>query len=146
MKKTIGEQAQEFRVARGWSTGDMARAVGTNRQSIENLEAVGDRRPRYIDRLANVMGVTVDDLLAGRYKFDKANPLHTAPMPAPKAPEAISPLAVALGALFDEVASPVDRAIAYGAASAAILQVIRERDAAPKPAPVEAPNPEKKHV
>jgi transcriptional regulator with XRE-family HTH domain len=63
--KTIGEQAKEFREAKGWNTSRMAKEVGTSRQSIENLEAAGDRTPRYIKELARVMGTTVDALMAG---------------------------------------------------------------------------------
>ncbi len=79
--KTIGEQAQEYREARGWSTREMADAVGTSRQNIETLEKRGDRQPRYVGELARVMGTTVDDLLQGRYKYDPEGsiclPAHT---------------------------------------------------------------------
>jgi len=43
----------------------MGKEVGTSRQNIENIEAAGDRQPRYIKKLAQVMGTTVDALLAG---------------------------------------------------------------------------------
>jgi phage repressor protein C with HTH and peptisase S24 domain len=65
--KTIGEQAREFRLHKGWNTTEMARAVGTSRQNIESLEEKGDRTPRYLALLAKAMGVTADDLLKGRY-------------------------------------------------------------------------------
>jgi len=61
--KTIGEKVKEFRESKGWNTTRMAKEVGTYRQSIENLEEKGDRKPRYIVDLARVMGVTVDDLM-----------------------------------------------------------------------------------
>ena len=63
--KTIGEIAKEFRELKGWNTTKMAKEVGTSRQSIENLEAVGGRTPRYVKDLARVIGITVDDLLKG---------------------------------------------------------------------------------
>ena len=60
--KSIGERAKEFREAKGWNTTEMAKAVGTSRQNIESLDAVGDRKPRYVKDLAKVMGCTVDEL------------------------------------------------------------------------------------
>lgn len=63
--KTIGEQAKEFRLSKGWNTTRMGKEVGTSRQNIEKLEEVGNRKPSYIVSLARVMGVTVDDLMRG---------------------------------------------------------------------------------
>lgn len=68
--KTIGDKAQEFRLAKGWNTTRMAKEVGTSRQNIESLESKGDRKPRYIIELARVMGVTVDELM------DAESPAH----------------------------------------------------------------------
>jgi transcriptional regulator with XRE-family HTH domain len=133
IKKSIGAQAQEYRTARGWSTQDMARAVGTNRQSIENLELIGDRRPRYIDRLAAVMGATVDELLAGRYQYDPSNPNKTVLRADANPP--MSDVAKQLGYLFDNVTGTVDRAMAYNDAVAAILAVISKSAALPSQAP-----------
>ena len=45
----------------------MAKAVGTSRQSIESLEAAGNRQPRYLKKLATVMGLTTDALINGAY-------------------------------------------------------------------------------
>lgn len=63
--KTIGEQAKEFRLSKGWNTTRMAQEVGTSRQNIESLEAVGNRQPKYISNLAKVMNRTVDELVNG---------------------------------------------------------------------------------
>lgn len=65
--KLIGESAKEYRLWKSWSVSDMAKAVGTSRQNIESLESRPERTPRYIKSLANVMGVTVDALMSGRY-------------------------------------------------------------------------------
>lgn len=70
--KTIGEQAKEFRLSKGWNTTDMARAVGTSRQNIESLEEKGDRIPRYLVNLAKAMGVSTDDLHKGKYSANVA--------------------------------------------------------------------------
>lgn len=70
--KTIGEQAKEFRLSKGWNTTDMARAVGTSRQNIESLEEKGDRIPRYLVNLAKAMGVSTDDLHQGKYSANVA--------------------------------------------------------------------------
>lgn len=63
--KNLGQRVREFRLApeRKWSTSRMAREVGTSRQNIENLEAKGFGQPRYIAKLAAVMGTTIDELL-----------------------------------------------------------------------------------
>lgn len=63
--KTIGEQAKEFREAKGWNSTRMAKEVGTSRQNIESLELRGNRKPHYIVDLARVMGTTVDGLMMG---------------------------------------------------------------------------------
>ena len=68
--KTVGEQAKEFRLSRGWNTTEMAAAVGTSRQNIESMEAKGNRVPRYLPELAKAMGVTTDDLHKGRYSAE----------------------------------------------------------------------------
>lgn len=74
--KTIGEQAKEYRLWRGWKTSDMAKAVGTSRQNIENLES-GARQPRYLADLARAMDVPVDVLLRGEYVAPAEQPPAT---------------------------------------------------------------------
>lgn len=76
--KTVGEQTKEFRLSKGWNTTRMGKEVGTSRQSIENLEAVGNRKPQYIVELARVMGTTVDDLLNGRFSVPLDSPSNQA--------------------------------------------------------------------
>jgi phage repressor protein C with HTH and peptisase S24 domain len=66
--RSVGDQAREYRLARGWNTRQMAEAVGTSRQNIENLEAGDARKPQYIVELARAMGTTVDVLLAGTFR------------------------------------------------------------------------------
>lgn len=65
--KKIGEQAQEFRLSKGWNSTRMAKEVGTSRQNIESLEENPGRIPKYLAKLAGVMGLTVDDLIQGKY-------------------------------------------------------------------------------
>jgi transcriptional regulator with XRE-family HTH domain len=64
-RKPLGEKVKEFRARRGWTTAQMAAAVGKDvkRQHIEQLEAAGDRMPRYLVALADAMGASLDDLL-----------------------------------------------------------------------------------
>jgi transcriptional regulator with XRE-family HTH domain len=62
--KSLGTQVREFREQRGWDAQKMAAAVGTSRQNIQSLEKTGNRIPKYLGRLAMVMGRPVDDLLA----------------------------------------------------------------------------------
>lgn len=61
--KSLGKKAQEFRLAKGWNTTQMAKAVGTSRQNIENLELKEVGQPRYLKKLAAVMGSSADELL-----------------------------------------------------------------------------------
>lgn len=60
----------------------MAAACGTSRQNIEALEKKGNRTPHYIKELAAVMGVTVDDLMHGRYP-DDLQPMQEATQQSP---------------------------------------------------------------
>jgi transcriptional regulator with XRE-family HTH domain len=61
--KTLGEQVEAFRKARGWNTTAMAEAVGTKRQNIEQLEASGNRIPKYLGALAAAMEASADEML-----------------------------------------------------------------------------------
>lgn len=122
--KTVGEQAKEFRLAKGWNTTRMAKEVKTSRQNIEHLEARGDITPHYISGLAKAMGLSVDALLG------HANTAHiTAPMPTLQAsggPTVLSPMANALGQLFDMLPQDaVTRTRAYNRATEAILRVLQ---------------------
>lgn len=82
--KNIGELAKAFRTdaARGWNTAQMAAEVTKRqppgkppvlRQHIEQLEAAGDRIPRYIVALAKVMGTTTDALFLGETSTDSVD-------------------------------------------------------------------------
>jgi plasmid maintenance system antidote protein VapI len=65
MKRSIGEQVADYMEDHGLSARAMAELVHTSRQNIEGVTKHG-RFPRdYIDRLANVMGVSIDSLIAG---------------------------------------------------------------------------------
>lgn len=65
MKRTIGEQLAQYMEDHGLKAAAMAKLVGTSRQNIEGVAKHG-RFPRdYIDRLAGVMGVSIDALIAG---------------------------------------------------------------------------------
>ena len=62
-----GEIVKQWREAQGLNTRQLADAVGTSRQNIENLEADLVDQPRYLPKLARVMGYTsTDELLALR--------------------------------------------------------------------------------
>lgn len=71
--KTIGAQAKEFRIWKGWTYTRMAQEVSkhqettVSRQKLTQLENAGDRRPHYLYALAQAMGTTSDTLLAGQY-------------------------------------------------------------------------------
>lgn len=73
MKRTIGEQVAQYMEDHGLNAGAMAKRVGTSRQNIEGVTK-RDRFPRdYIDRLAGVMGVSIDALVAGTGYIGKLN-------------------------------------------------------------------------
>lgn len=62
--KSIGDQVKEFRAAHGLSTSQFAVLAKTKRQNIEQLEAAGNRIPKYIGSLAEALGKTADEVLA----------------------------------------------------------------------------------
>jgi len=58
-----GEVVCKWRNERGWTVLQLANAVGTSRQSIENLENQSTRNPHFLPALAKVMGyLSSDDL------------------------------------------------------------------------------------
>lgn len=78
--KTIGQQVAEFMERRKFKPRDMAEHVqkqkggdAVKRQHIESLLRDSVELPRYVDALALAMGVTVDNLINGR--FSAANEL-----------------------------------------------------------------------
>lgn len=137
--KNIGEQAKEFRLKKGWNTKQMALAVGTSRQNIESLEDKGDRTPRYLPKLAALMGVTVDDLIYGRYQSDKTHREIERP-----APGGSTHMASELAKLFDRIpddeAHYIIRKEVDQACTEVILKALRSIREAPQTGP--APTPE----
>ena len=141
--KTIGERAQEFRISKEWNTARMAKEVGTSRQSIENLEAAGNRQPRYIARLAKAMGVTVDDLVGGHGNADMLAPSprlsatgsesHQAVAPVQQAQSAINAVAqnAPMDHLIAQIQDPVVRAEVVRDVANIILAAIRKQQANP---------------
>jgi transcriptional regulator with XRE-family HTH domain len=79
LMKSIGDQVRDFRIAKGWKPAEMAAAVGgrVRRQHIEQLEAAGNRIPKYLGQLALAMDTTADAMLA------QAGLVSTAPTPPP---------------------------------------------------------------
>lgn len=130
MKRSVGEQVKAFREAQGWSVARMAREAKTTRQNIEHLEARPALQPRYIDRLARVMGTSVETLLAGRYEVNRGAldaSLGSPRVEARGGPSLLefSPEALQLAALFDRLPGDIVlRAKAWNAASAIILSTL----------------------
>ena len=115
--KNIGQQAKAFREAKGWSYTRMAEEVSkhhtevVSRQLITQLEATGDRKPRYLRALALAMGTTSDALLTGTEepypRLPGAAPAVETPQPA----YAVPPTAAAIRTLVQHLAAinPNDR-------------------------------------
>lgn len=82
--KSLGERVREWREAQKppMKASDLAKKVGTFRQNIENLEAKGFGQPRYIAKLAEVMGTSVDDLLGRKVPAAPRPPGAPPPNPA----------------------------------------------------------------
>lgn len=83
--KSIGDQARDFRMWRGWGYSRMAEEVqkhfpngAVNRQKITQLEEAGDRRPKYLVALARAMGTTVEVLEAGKWEPPTNTPVDLA--------------------------------------------------------------------
>lgn len=63
----FGEKLKKYRKSKGWNQEDLARESGYSRSSIINWET-GKRAPRTvdIDKLAQILGVSIRDLLDGQ--------------------------------------------------------------------------------
>lgn len=84
--KTLGDKVREFRESRGWTTTEMARQLKESRQKIEQLEAAGDRLPKYVVKLADLMGVSLDELLNRDPRYYAASRAATPAGPVPLRP------------------------------------------------------------
>ena len=76
--ETIDQKVRAFLEEKEWKPADLAEAVGTSRQNIDNLLGGIVKIPGYIVELANTMETTTDYLL-GR---EDRNPRHCARAPA----------------------------------------------------------------
>lgn len=121
--KSIGEQCRDFRMWKGWNTTRMASevqksasdSVVVSRQKIEQLEAVGHRRPRYMAALAKTMGISMEDLEAGLWvKPTGATAVVQVPTAAPEAHPVSSEAAHLLAKLGSQLSAlgKTDREIA----------------------------------
>jgi transcriptional regulator with XRE-family HTH domain len=62
--ETKGQIVRAWRERMGWSPRELGERIDTSRQNIENLEADAVDQPRYLPRLAKLMGYsTVEELL-----------------------------------------------------------------------------------
>lgn len=64
LMKSIGDQVREYRTQHGLNAAQFAKLVGTRRQNIEQLEEAGNRIPKYLGKLAEVLGISADEMLA----------------------------------------------------------------------------------
>lgn len=82
---TLPETILELRTAKGLSQGDLAERLEVSRQSVSKWET-GQSVPDLdkIIKLADLFGVTVDELVRGE---PKPSPTHAAPEPPRSAPE-----------------------------------------------------------
>jgi len=61
---SLGATVKNQRERRGWSQQDVALRVGVPQQSIEQVENNKVSQPRYLAKLAEVFGLTIDALYA----------------------------------------------------------------------------------
>lgn len=90
---SLGDLVKTWREGSGLTTRELADLVGhkVKRQHIEQLEAVGDRLPRYLPHLAAAMGTTTDallklqmpPLLGAAGELASPAPVNIAPPPKP---------------------------------------------------------------
>ena len=74
----VGEIVAAWRGKRGLSVREVADLIGVKRQSIEQLEAGEVQQPRYLHRLARVMGyASTDQLLQGFPPPDEGDQAHS---------------------------------------------------------------------
>lgn len=113
--KTLGQQVQDFLDEKGLSTAKLAELIGgtVRRQHIEQLLANPTRLPRYVKKLAQVMGKSVDELMG-------VMPAGNEPAPLPE----WSYEARKLARWLDKIKDERDHTAAYAAAIAPILRVV----------------------
>ena len=113
--KTLGAQVREFLDERKWTSTDLAREIGgkVQRQHIDQLLANPTRQPRYIKKLAQVMGKSTGELLG-----ESAAAAEPAPQPE------WSYEARKLARWLDKIKNERDHTLAYAAAIAPILRVV----------------------
>jgi len=68
----IGERIKQLRLEKGWTQEVLAKLLGVSRLAVARWET-GERRPRrkYIDRLAELFEVSVEELLGVEAKEEK---------------------------------------------------------------------------
>lgn len=71
----IGEIVRRLRKKKGMTQSDVADLVGCDYQNIQNIETGKVTRPRYLPRLAEVFGVTVDYLIGCKTSSDRTTHL-----------------------------------------------------------------------
>lgn len=76
----LGDAVRAWRASRHLSTRKLALELGTTRQSIENLESGIVKRPDYLIRLAELMGLDLRQLDAGKVVFQATAPAAPSPM------------------------------------------------------------------
>ena len=65
----IGERIKQLRLERGWTQETLANLLGVSRLAVARWET-GERRPRkkYLDKLAEVFGIPMEELLGVELK------------------------------------------------------------------------------
>ena len=65
----IGERIKQLRLEKGWTQEVLAKLLGVSRLAVARWET-GERRPRkkYLDKLAEVFGVSMEELLGVELK------------------------------------------------------------------------------
>lgn len=135
--KTLAERLKYARDRKGWTQAQLALAADLSTGTVGNIEAGLRQAKGSIPQIAEALGVSYRWLATGAGEIDdKASP---------GAVNGLSPEAVSLGLLFDEIKGRVPRAEAYGEASAAIIKILRSQENAPSVQPVQPAKSQKSH-
>lgn len=114
--KTLSEQVRDYLENEGLTPAAFAKLVKVSRQNIENVLAGNVKTPRYLPAIARVMGTTVEDLVAGRYR-------HGRPA-GNEAPDALAPADIEHLEMVRSLSSPARQLLA------AYLQQLKAMDSA----------------
>lgn len=135
--KTLAERLKYARDRKGWTQAQVAVAADLSTGTVGNIEAGIRQAKGSLPQIAEALGVSYKWLANGIGDIDDKF--------APGASNGLSPEALSLGLLFDEIKGRVPRAEAYGEASSAIIKILRSQETVPSAPQVQSAKSQRSH-